>query len=412
MSRRGRRRRWGSTDPELPKIEPLTGQVIGAKLLGVRVREEGIIAHGALSERWRLTDDIDALLMDDHEFVMGDSLRAVKEALEIRHPSPVPGTSMIEVCNSDELKRHTMPFGHPAIMTVKKNPDYERNRWGDKYITTWRPDPVAILTNLCMGGDDLLVSAETAEHIRSDDDFYASDLVIGARNSWYAVVKYRPSKAAARRKTKTTITAKDRHANDLLVAGRELRCAVAEAYISLLGELNNLDVHSVLLQVPNPSRNGYYRNDYNEPETLRIVRQIRQLLRIHAAMLGKYAYRYNDVWHEFLRMVRERPHDLSDDTWGNYGDVKEWLEAECKIKKPKPTKKMIAAKEAAEAAAIKARTCVGCGTVHDTPGHLYRAPHGSAEYVADVKLCSDCWEAKFNVVADEAEQSSVVAATA
>jgi hypothetical protein len=292
-------------------------------------------------------------------------------------------------------------------MTVKKNPEYERMRWGDKYITTWLPDPVAILTKLCMGGDDLLVSAEAAERIRSDDDFYSSDLVIGSRNSWYEVVKYRPGKAAARRKTKTTITAKDKHANDLLIAGRELRCAVAEAYISLLEELNDFNVNMVLLQVPNPSRNGYYRNDYNEPETLRIVRQIRQLLVIHAALLGKYAYRYNDVWHEFLRMVRERPRDLNDDTWGNYGDVKEWLEAECKIKKPKPTKRMIAAAAAAEAARLKARTCVACTTVMDEVRELYAPPHGNTKYAPGDKLCGDCWEAAFNVVADEVEQPSV-----
>ena len=75
------------------------------------------------------------LLMPDDEFIMGGSLREVKEALELRHPSPVPGASMIEICNSSELKRHTMPFGDPVIVTVKKNPDYAMQRWGDKYVT-------------------------------------------------------------------------------------------------------------------------------------------------------------------------------------------------------------------------------------------------------------------------------------
>jgi hypothetical protein len=405
-----RRRKWGRTDPDLPAIVPLTGQVIGAKLLGVYVRDEGVIARGSLSERWRLTDDIDALLLDDREFVMGDSLMAVKQALEIRHPSSVPSTSMIEVCNSDELKRHTLPFAHPAIMTVKKNPDFERCRWGDKYITTWLPDPVAILTRLCMGGDDLLVSYEAAERIRGDDNFYGSDLVIGSRNSWYSVIKYRPGKAAARRKTRTTITAKDKHANDLLVAGRDLRAHASAAYIALRDDLDEFNVGMVLEAVVCPNH-GYHRDSFDGDATKKIVRCIKALLVIHGALRGKYNYRYNDIWQNFLTAVRARPADLDDDTWGNYGDVREWLAAECKIKKPKPTKKMIAAKAAAEAAEIKARTCVGCDTVKKHAYDLYPPPQDrETGYSRDARICGDCWEAKFNVIADEAEQPTLVAA--
>lgn len=405
-----RRRHWGRNDPDLPPIVKLTGPVVGAKLLGARVREEGVIAHGAFSERWRLTDDINGLLMGDHEFVMGTSLREVKELLEIRHPSPVPGTSMIEVCNSDELKRHTMPFGHPVLITVRKNPEYEQRKWGDKYITTYLPGPVAILTQLCMGGNDLLVSTEVADHIRSDDDFYASDLVIGTRDTWYSLVKYRPGKAQARRKTKATITAKDTHANELVVAGRDLRCAAADAYISLRKELDKFEIDRVLVHVTDPNRKSYYRGNYDDKDTLAVVRQVRELLLIHAALLGKHAYRYNDAWHEFLLTVRCRPKDLDDDTWGNYADVRGWLAAECKIKKPKPTKKMIAAKAAAEAADRKAKTCVGCGEVKEHAYELYGPPRdrGETGYAPDARICSDCWEAKFDAGAEQLLSTAAV----
>ena len=263
-----------------------------------------------------------------------------------------------------------------------------------------------------MGGNDLLVSAEAEEHIREDDDFYGSDLVIGGYNSWYEVVKYRPSKAQARRKTKATITTKTKHDSDLLLAGRELRTYAGAAFIALRDDLNAFDVCRVLVAIEAP-RHGLYGHDpYDDDSTKYIVRQVRSLIRIHGALRGKYDYRYNDSWQNFLKAVRDRPKDLNDDTWGNYADVKPWLEAESKIKKPKPTKKMIAAREAAEAASIRARTCAGCGALVADAMYLYTPPphNGTTEYAAGVKFCDDCWESKFNAVADAAEQPSLAAA--
>ena len=405
-----RKRRFGAYDLKLPKAEPPKGTVIGAKLMGSPFNEEGVIARGAFSERWRLTDDINCLLAPDDEFVVGGSLQEVKEALEARHPSPVAGVSMFEVCNETDLKRHRLPFGESAIRSRKVNPDHVKYNWVDKYMSTWVTDPVTTLTRLCIGGNDLLISTEAEEHVRSMPDFDCSDLVIGKRDSWYSVVKYKPNKASARRKTYDTIRKREQKAADLVAAGRTLRACAAEAYESLCEDLDRFEVGLVLHQVPQARSYTYSSQGYDDPDTKKGVRYLRALLRIHAALLGKHAYRYNELWQGFLKEVRERPKDLNDDTWGNYRDVKEWLEAECKIRKPKPTPKMIAAQKAAEQAAIQARTCASCGTVEETANCLSKVPAGcTAKYGGSAKLCSSCWETEFNVAARAAEMQSAVA---
>ena len=399
-----RKRRFGPYDLKLPKAEPLKGTVIGAKLLGSPFNEEGVIARGASSERWRLTDNIDCLLAPDDEFVVGSSLQEVQEALEARHPSPVSGVSMFEVCNETDLKRHRLPFGESAIRSRKVNPDHVRYNWVDKYMSTWVSDPVETLTRLCIGGNDVLISTEAEEHVRENPEFDYSDLVIGKRDNWYSIVKYKPNKAAARRKTYDTIRKKEQKAADLVESGRSLRAIAAETYEKLCEELDRFEVGLVLHQIPQSRSYTYSSQSYDDPDTKRGVRFLKALLRIHAALLGKHAYRYNEHWQGFLKAVRERPKDLNDDTWGNHRDVKEWLEAECKIRKPKPTKKMIEAQKVAEQAAIQARTCASCGTVQETASCLSSVPTGCmAKYGGNAKLCSSCWEKEFNVVACAAE---------
>jgi hypothetical protein len=404
-----RKRRYNHAD--LPKAVALKGQVIGAKLMGSPFNEEGVIARGASSERWRLTDDINELLAPDDEFIVGGSLQEVREALEARHPSPVAGASMFEVCNETDLKRHRLPFGESAIRSRKVNPDHVRYNWVDKYMSTWLPDMVTTLTRLCMGGNDLLISAEAEEQVRSMPDFDCSDLVIGKRDNWYSIVKYKPNKAAARRKTCDTIRKKEQHAADLVEAGRMLRACAAEAYESLCEDMTRFEVGLVLHQIPQARSYTYSSHSYDDADTKQGVRYLRALLRIHAALLGKHAYRYNELWQGFLKAVRERPKKLEDDTWGNYREVREWLEAECKIRKPKPTPKMIAAQKAAEARALQDRTCASCGTLEETAACLSKVPAGcAAKYGENAKLCSCCWETEFNIAAAAAEQPAVAGA--
>jgi hypothetical protein len=403
---RRRRRSYGRDRDELPGAPDLTGPVIGARLLGHPYREEGVIAHGNDSERWRTTDDVNALMADNHEFIAGSSLREVRETLEFMYPSPVRGVSRVEICSKRDLKLHTMPFGDSALMSRKRNPAATRY-WGEPFITHWKQDLIAILEELCVGGNDLLVSSETEKHLREDDDFYTSNLVIGRRDNWYSIVKYNPGKAGARRKTVDTITKNARHASDLETAARDLRLEAARAYESLCGELSEFDLGLVLEQIHAPQR-GHYCTDHAEAK---VVRQVRSLLVIHGALRGKQAYRYNAEWQLFLEMVRKRPADLADDTWGNYADVKLWLAAECARRKLPPTKAMIAAKEAAllaaaakERDAIKARTCAGCGKVVDHSWELYQAPRGPE------KLCDTCFQEKFEAAQDDDQQQAAESA--
>jgi hypothetical protein len=400
MSRR--RRRYGGSDPDLPAAKELAGPVVGAKILGARYREEGCIALGHDSERWRLTDDINALLEDDSQFIAGDSLQDIKNILEIRFPSPVPGVSMIEICSKHDLKRHNMPFGDAVIKAVRKNPHYNDYRYGDKYIVSWLPDPIGILTGFSMT-NDLLITKETEEHLREDDDFYSSDLVIGRRDNWYSIVKYRPTKAAARRKTKVTIKKNDDHATALLVAGRDLRVAAGQAHNSLRDELDSLGVNLVISRADSPKHGYYHSTTYDEGSTSN-VRDLRAMLVVHAALRGKHAYRYNAEWLNFLQLIKIRPKDLDDDKWGNYQDVKPWLEVECKRKLLKPTKIMTDAKEAAAAAELKSRTCASCGAVKDYTYELFTPP---GEQVPT--LCENCWEAKFEVPDEQLSADSLSA---
>ena len=405
MGRRGRRRNWGRNDPELPKAAPLKGPVIGAALVGDTYREEGVIAEGSRSERWRLTDDINSLLEPDDEFVMGANITEVVTALDIRFPSPVAGVSMIEIVDDRDLKRHTLPFADPAIRTRRKNPNYEQYHWGDVFIVTWDADAVATLAELSVT-DDLLISAEAEAYLRGCDDFHFSDLVIGKYNAWYSILKYRPGKAAGRRKTETTLTKKEVHAQELVGAARDLRVAAAEAYGDLRDELAESGVIPIIVQVSRANSTSYSKDEYSGPGTQEVVRQLMAMVRLHAALRGKHAYRHNDEWQAFLKLVRDRPKDLDHDTWGCYYEVKKWLDAECLIKRPKPTKSMLAAaaakaaeKAAKEAEDLKARTCAGCGTVKDYRYELELPPPGRrAEHPPGTKLCIDCYTAESAII--------------
>jgi hypothetical protein len=401
---RGRRHRYGREDPDLPKATPLNGQVLGAKLLGARYREEGVIAHGAMSERWRLTDNINDLLGDDSSFVAGNSMDEILESLKFQHPSPVAGVSYFEVCDDNDLKRYAMPFGDTAIKSRRLNLHHAQYHWQDKYTTTWLDDPIETLTQLCMGGDDLLISIEAEQHLREDDDFWASDLVIGRKNTWYSIVKYRPTKAAARRKTKDTIATKDQHANDLLVAGRDLRDAAALTYTALRDDLEEFGVNPIITQTSRPSTRSYRADDHGDC-SVAVVGYMQPLLVIHAALLGKNAYRYNLEWHKFLDAVQSRPKDLNDDTWGNYVGLREWLAAECKRKRLKPPPAVLAAvaaaKAAAEAEELKSRTCTVCGKVVDHSFELYSFRDAR-------QLCDSCYEVKHDTPETEVEPAEVV----
>jgi hypothetical protein len=372
--------------------------------LGVPYHEEGIIALGHPSERWRLTDNLDCLLFPDDQFIAGGSRREIKEALEERSISPVPGVSMVEICEEGDLKLHTMPFADSVLYRVTKNhPQYS---WGEKYIKHWLPDPVATLTKFCLGGEDMLISTEVEERLREDADFWGSDLVIGKRDTWYSIVKYRPAKAAARRKTKTTITKKEQHASNLVEYARKLRVAASDAYTVLRAELVKFGLDQVLVKADANRTYGsrHSNGDDRDSSTTQIVQYIRALLPIHAAFLGKHAYRYNDDWQEYLQLVRDRPKDLGDNDWGNYQDVKQWLEAECRLRKLKPTATMLAAAAEAEAKKKQSLTCASCGTVMQSLHDLYAPPSdGGNKYAAGAKLCSDCWEVKFDVPATDTE---------
>jgi hypothetical protein len=415
MGRKGKRRRYG--EQELPGAPALAGPIIGARILSVGYREEGVIALGADSERWRTTDDINALLASNDEFVAGSSLREIRETLEFMHPSPVRGASMIEICSNRDLKRHTMPFGDSALMTRRRNPN-RTSYWGEPFITTWKAEPIEILERLCVGGNDLLISAETETHLREEDDFYGSSLVIGRRDSWYSIVKYNPGKPGARRKTATTITKNAQHAADLITAGRDLRKAAAVTYESLCEELDEFDVRLALGHVTQPTNYSYSHNSYDDKETMAIVRQVKALLVIHAALRGKHAYRYNEPWQAFLEAVRKRPADLGDDTWGNYSDVKEWLAAQCRLRRLPPTRAMLAARAVAEAEAaraaaadVAARTCARCGTVQEHRYDLQYPPAlCEAKYAPADRLCQDCWEVESDALSADGLQPAAAEA--
>src|SRR6188768_3657048 len=120
----GKRRRWGHNDPELPNFVPLKGPPLGAIVLGQDYHEEGLIRDGSSSERWRLTDDVNAMLAPTDEFVMGSTIMEVVAALEAMFPSPVGGVSMIEIVDEHDVKRHSMPFADSVLWDTKPNPHY------------------------------------------------------------------------------------------------------------------------------------------------------------------------------------------------------------------------------------------------------------------------------------------------
>jgi hypothetical protein len=404
-----RRRHGGHDNPDLPAWKPPSGQIVGAILLGVETRDEGIIARGALAERWRLTDDINALLAPDSEFVVGATLDEVRLVLESRHLSPVVGVSMIEVCGPGDLKRHSMPFADPALFTIRANePQYHWRSWEENHTRYWIDDIVETLTRLCSAGTDLLISAAAEQHIRDDPDFDGSDLVIGRRDSWYSIVKYLPAKASARRKGRDTVVKKEGRVSDLARQAAGLRVAAGKAYNALRGELEKFGVGEIIIHGQTTSSSTHPPDPGDG--SMASVRYIQALMPIYAALVGKRAYRHNPEWQAFLAAVRARPADLKDDDWGYYANLREWLTAECLIRVPKLTRKMIIDRAAAEKAELQARTCASCGNVEDDPRDLSGPPAGSkVEYADGAKLCTLCWEAEFDVVAgaEQPEEAGV-----
>jgi len=297
------------------------------------------------------------------------------------------------------VKRHSMPFADSVLWDTKPNPHYTPHSryYGSKYVKVWKPGAIETLTRLSASGDDLLVSVEAEAKIRDHDDFDSSDLVIGKRDTWYSIVKYRPSKAAARRKGRDTILNKEKQASDRDRYVVKLRAAAAVAYNGLRVELDRFGIDDVIVVVKEVNPDYHYYNANDQSDHRKNVRMVKALLPLHAAFLGKNAHRHNDAWQEFLGVVRDRPKDLRtedyDNGWGNYSDVREWLEDECKIKKPKPTQRMLRAKAKADAEELLGRTCVRCGHVADKTSNLSRPPRGcKTEYAAGDKLCLTCWE--------------------
>jgi hypothetical protein len=308
---------------------------------------------------------------------------------------------MIEACGPGDLKRHTLPFGDSALYTLKENhPQYGWRSWEENHTRYWVPDVVATLTRLCVT-TDLLISSVVEDHIREEDDFDGSDLVIGRRDSWYSIVKYNPAKAAARRKGRIA---------ELARIAADMRVAAGKAYNDLREELDKFGVGEIL--VHGQVTSSHYQVRDSSDGSMASARYLKALMPIHAALRGKRAYRHNPEWQTFLAAVRARPADLSDDAWGNYSDVREWLTAECLIRAPKLTRKMILDRAAAEKAELLARTCASCGNVEDDPRDLSGPPAGcKVAYAEGAKLCTLCWEAEFDVVAagDEQPEEAAVA---
>lgn len=413
MKRRGP---WGREVEELPAAPKLKGTVVGAVLLWDGFRGECPLADGGRVERWRLTDDLNALLMADAEFTPGDGYEEVRLALERKYPSPVPGASRVETWDEEPFDRdllvHDLPLADSLVYTRVRNPDWDPSRWSreGRYRTTWTQHPVEVVTEACAQHGDLVVTAGMMERLKEDPEFDPGDLVFSRRSGHYSLVRYDPRRARAREKGRATIRRKDQHAADLAgYAGMLLRLA-SEAYSDLRGELvRDFSVNQALAE-PGTCDAGTTLGRGQ-------VGKLKALLVIHRALKGRSAYRGNFAFQRLLAAVRDRPKDLNDGDWGNYCDESydtetgtTWIVREADRPVPKAVRLQLEARlRAKEAAELKARTCGLCNRVSDSAHQLMR-PSYNWGLGYEIRICGDCYKQKaveYVRGCDEAEEEEV-----
>jgi hypothetical protein len=396
----GRRLLWGREVAELPHAKELKGDVVGALLLRNEFRGEWPLIDGGTVERWRLTDDLNALMLPDAEFTPGGSYDEVILALEQKYPSPVPGTSRVETWDDHPLDRdllvHDRPLADSLVRTRVRNPDWNGSRWSreSRYRTTWVEHPVEVVTEACAQHGDLVVTAGTMERLKEDPEFASGDLVFGHRTSYYSLVRYDPRRARAREKGKATTRRKDQHAADLSGYANLLVSLAREAYDELRCELvRDFSVNQALTRTSSCEANS-------TPGLIQFGK-LRALLIIHRALKGKTAYRSSFSFQQLLRAVRDRPADLNDGDWGNYCDEsyeKEtgttWIVREAALPVPRSVRLKLEAKQKAqEEEERKARTCNLCGAVQGSPHDVYR-PVYRWGLSCSTLLCKGCYDEK------------------
>jgi hypothetical protein len=411
----GRRLLWGREVAELPHAKELKGDVVGALLLRNEFRGECPLVDGGTVERWRLTDDLNALMMPDAEFTPGGSYNEVILALEQKYPSPVPGTSRVETWDEAPIDRdllvHDRPLADSLVRT--RNLKWNGSRWSQesRYRTTWVQHPVEVVTEACAQHGDLVVTVSMMERLKEDPEFASGDLVFGHRSSYYSLVRYDPRRARAREKSKATIRRKDQHTADLIGYAGLLVSLAREAYDELRCELvRDFSVHQALAATSSC--------EANSTPGLTQFGKLKALLIIHQSLKGKTAYRNSFSFQQLLQAVRDRPADLDDGAWGNYCDEsyeKEtkttWITREAARPVPRSVRlKLEARQKAKDAAELEERTCGLCGRVMDTRHQLTLPHYYWGLGLGNRRMCSDCYKQKaeeHDRASDEAEEEEV-----
>lgn len=416
------RRSWGHDVSELARAEKLNGEVVGAVLLDANdYRCEGTLADGDRVERWRLTDDLDALLLADAEFVPGGDYDEVRAALERRYPSAVPGASRIEIWAEDPVDRdllvHALSLADTLVCPRERNPSWKPgDNYTPRYRSTWVEDPVAVLEDVCSRHGDLVVTAELEQELRGKPGFDSSALVIGRPTSgydgkptsYYGIVKYNPGKARARQKARETIRRKEQHAADLSSYARTLTNRANAAFGALRDELTrDHGIDAALAE---------YKGHYNGDDCTRkhAIARLKALLVVHRALQGKAAYRQNKDFQAFLEAYRGRPEGLYDGDWGNYDwdteKERNWVAVEAARPMPKAVRLRLDAEEDERRQEdLRLRTCTACGAVKDDTSEVSLPPYG-AGMPRETRLCHECYERKEAELAAAAEAQEVDAA--
>jgi hypothetical protein len=390
---------------ELPDPPNPLGDVVGATLVDYAYRDERPLHYGGWVERWRLTSDLDALLLSDAEFVSGDSRRAVRAALELRYPSACPDASRVLIWrdNKADLLVHDLPVADTLVLRYERNPNWTKQtaHYCSKYQRLWVKNPIVILEEACSRHGDLLVTQELESELRNYSEFDGSDLVIGKRNSYYGVIRYAPKKAHARRKSRDTIKAKAAQRIELSTYTNKVLDALAAAFNDLrITLLDSGASHAIV-----PPIHRWYGGDTSNGGSL--LEKLFGLVTIHQALRGKNAYRHVPAFQAALRVYRERPGELDEQELFVYGTATvQWFKAEAARPVPRPTKAMIAED-------LRKRTCAGCGHVVQ-PGNeteLCRSPT-RFDMPEGSRLCSDCYARKDDELRAREEEARAVGAAA
>ncbi len=318
---------------------------------------------------WQISRDLQDLR--EHAFVAGHNRAEIVAALEAQYPAAhslltrVEGVKLQSEWKDNKLVQpaplqylvHERPLLDLAIASQKLGEGIGPERvlhalGGDTRVTA--------LARLTHELGPILMHRDVAEDLRSDDGFEESSLVVAPfTRTNYALVKFSPSKAKARRTRQDNKTASIAHAEELGRAAAEMRTRIDALSQALINDLTTAapflrfalpdreDCHDADDWEPRRYEHGGYRGAWsgrlystaNSPQTgsRKCLARLYAITKIHEQFRGRRAYRRCPQWTALRDQYDKLPEGLDPERWGCWkGPLSAFLEGEMRSRRPRP----------------------------------------------------------------------------